>query len=304
MQLRYSEEVQAAREKGLALVALETSVVAQGLPYPQNLEAARACEEAVRRAGAIPAAIALVNGEIHVGLEADALRTLAEGHGSPLKVGSRDLAIAVANGRSGGTTVSATCEIAARAGIRVFATGGIGGVHRGAAEHFDISQDLGALARYPVAVVCAGAKSVLDLPKTMELLETLAVPVIGVGTHEFPSFYSRGSGISLEHSVDGAASGAALAFARFERLGQGGMLFALPPPEASALRNSEVELHVAHALKAAAAQGIQGKAVTPFLLGELAQRTSGRSLRANLDLLVNNARFAGELACAYASLRR
>lgn len=303
MQLRFSEEVQTARQKGLPLVALETSVVAQGLPYPQNLEAARACEEAVRRAGAVPAAVGLIDGEIHVGLEPDALRTLAEGKSAPLKVGSRDLAVAVAHRRSGGTTVSATCEIAARAGIRIFATGGIGGVHRGAAEHFDISQDLGALARYPVAVVCAGAKSVLDLPKTLELLETLAVPVIGVGTNEFPSFYSKGSGIQLEHSVPDAAAGATLAFTRFERLEQGGMIFALPPPDTSSLRHSEVELQVAHALEAASAKGIRGKAVTPFLLSELAQRTGGRTLRANLDLLVNNARFAGELACAYGAVR-
>lgn len=298
MQLRYSEEVEAARAAGRPLVALETSVVAQGLPHPHNLEAARACEEAVRRAGAVPAAIGLIDGELWVGLEAEQLRHLAQGGPSLLKVGSRDLPIAIANRCSGGTTVSATCEIAARAGIRVFATGGIGGVHRGAAEHFDISQDLWALSKFPVAVVCAGAKSVLDLPKTLEVLETLAVPVIGVGTYELPSFYSRGSGLALEHRVEDADGGAAVMRARFESLGQGGIVFALPPPPETALPNSEIELHIAQAMGEAAKQGIKGKAVTPFLLSELARRTGGKSLKANLNLLVNNARFAGELAAA------
>jgi pseudouridine-5'-phosphate glycosidase len=296
MQFRYSDEVRSALSKGSGVVALETSVVAQGLPHPHNLEAARACEEAVRRAGATPAAIALVDGEVHVGLEPDVLRRLASGEKGLVKVGSRDLPMALAGKRTGGTTVSATCELAARAGIRVFSTGGIGGVHRGAAEHFDISQDLWALSRFPVAVVCAGAKSILDLPKTLEVLETLAVPVVGVGTDVFPSFFSRSSGLKLEHGVDTVEQAAELARLRFEVLSQGGMLFAVPPPESSALPNSEVELHIASALRAAGEQGIHGKAVTPFLLAELVRRTGGKTLRTNIDLLVNNARFAGQLA--------
>ncbi len=296
MQLRFSEEVRSARERGGAIVALETSVVAQGLPHPHNLEAARACEEAIRRAGATPAPIALIDGEVHIGLEADALRRLAHGGPELLKVGSRDLPIALVQKRTGGTTVSATCELAARAGIRVFSTGGIGGVHRGVVDHFDISQDLWALSRFPVAVVCAGAKSILDLPKTLEVLESLSVPVIGVGTDAFPSFFSRSSGLELEHRVDSPADAAALVHARFETLNQGGMLFTVPPPESSAIPNSEIELHIATALQVAGQQGVHGKAVTPFLLGELVKRTGGKTLRTNIDLLVNNARFAGEMA--------
>ncbi|NMO16181.1 pseudouridine-5'-phosphate glycosidase [Pyxidicoccus fallax] len=300
MDLRFSDEVRRARDAGQPIVALETSVVAQGLPYPDNLSAARACEEAVRRAGAVPAAIAVVDGEVCIGLEETAMRRLAEGKERLLKLGSRDLAIAVATRASGGTTVSATCELAAAAGIRVFATGGIGGVHRGASEHWDISQDIAALARYPVAVVCAGAKSVLDLPKTMELLETAGVPVIGVGTDELPSFYSRGSGIQLEHRVDDVDTAARVARARFETLGQGGLLYTVPPPEETALPRNEVELHIAATLADADRQGVRGKAVTPFLLSEMAKRTGGKTLKANLALLTNNARFAGQLAVAYA----
>ncbi|WP_434390235.1 pseudouridine-5'-phosphate glycosidase [Melittangium boletus] len=300
MNLRFSEEVRRAREQGTPLVAQETSVVAQGLPYPHNLTAARACEEAVRRAGAVPAPIAVVDGEVWVGLEEAQMRRLAEGKERLLKLASRDLPVAIAQKATGGTTVSATCEVAAAAGIRVFATGGIGGVHRGVSEHLDISQDLWALQRFPVAVVCAGAKSVLDLPKTLEALETAAVLVLGVGTDELPSFYSRGSGLPLEHRVEDAAGGAAVLRARFDTLGQGGVLFTVPPPEETSLPRAEVELHIASAMAEADRQGIRGKAVTPFLLTQLAQRTSGKSLRANLALLENNARFAGQLAVAYA----
>ncbi|RKH13374.1 pseudouridine-5'-phosphate glycosidase [Corallococcus sp. CA053C] len=304
MDFRYSDEVRRAKDSGQPLVALETSVVAQGLPYPDNLAAARACEEAVRRAGAVPAPIAVVDGEVWVGLEDAAMRRLAEGKEKLLKLGSRDLAVAVATRASGGTTVSATCELAAAAGIRVFSTGGIGGVHRGAAEHWDISQDIAALSRYPVAVVCAGAKSVLDLPKTMELLETAGVPVIGVGTNELPSFYSRESGLTLEHRADDPEAAARIAHARFELLGQGGVLYTVPPPEEAALARNDVELHIASALADADRQGVRGKAVTPFLLGEMAKRTGGKSLKTNLALLVNNARFAGALAVAYARLAK
>ncbi|HZI06192.1 MAG TPA: pseudouridine-5'-phosphate glycosidase, partial [Archangium sp.] len=248
MELRYSEEVRRAKEQGVPLVALETSVVAQGLPYPDNLGAARACEEAVRRAGAVPAPIAVVDGQVFIGLEEPQMRRLAEGRERLFKLASRDLPVAIAQGATGGTTVSATCELAAAAGIRVFSTGGIGGVHRGVAEHMDISQDIWALARFPVAVVCAGAKSVLDLPKTLEALETAAVPVIGVGTGELPSFYSRSSGLMLEHQVEDAVAAARVVRARFDTLGQGGLLFTLPPPEETSLPRNEVELHIASAL--------------------------------------------------------
>jgi pseudouridine-5'-phosphate glycosidase len=300
MELRFSDEVRRARDAGQPIVALETSVVAQGLPYPDNLAAARGCEEAIRRVGAVPAAIAVVDGEVCIGLEEAAMRRLAEGKERRLKLGSRDLAIAVATGASGGTTVSATCQLAAAAGIRVFSTGGIGGVHRGATETWDISQDIAALARYPVAVVCAGAKSVLDLPKTMELLEAAGVPVIGVGTDELPSFYSRGSGIQLEHRVDDVGTAARIARARFEVLGQGGVLYTVPPPEETSLPRNEMELHIVSTLAEAERQGVRGKEVTPFLLSEMAKRTGGKTLKANLALLTHNARFAGQLAVAYA----
>jgi pseudouridine-5'-phosphate glycosidase len=294
MKLLFSAEVAAARRTLKPMVALETSVVAQGLPHPRNLEAARACEAAVRDAQAVPVTMAVIDGVPCAGLVDEQLQRLAKSKGL-MKLGSRDLAIAVARRATGGTTVSATCEMAAAAGVSVFATGGLGGVHRG--DDLDISQDLPALARWPVAVVCAGAKSVLDLPRTMELLETLGVPVIGVGTDELPGFYSRETGIALEHTVDDAAGAAAIIRARRE-LGQGGVVFALPPPKATALKRAEVEKHLAAALKVAKAKKIEGKAVTPFLLGELAARTKGRSLKANLALLENNARFAAQLAVA------
>jgi len=230
------------------------------------------------------------------------VRYLAE-HPHRTKVGFRDLAPVSAKRGTGGTTVSATCEVAASAGIRVFATGGIGGVHRASAEHWDVSQDLWTISRCPVAVVSAGAKSVLDLPKTLEALEALGVPVIGVGTDEFPSFYSRDSGLRLEHRVDDAALAAQVMRARFDDGRQGGILFALPLPEPAALPRAEVEAHVEAALLLAARNGIRGKELTPFLLGEIARRTDGRSLSANLALLAQNARFAAELAAADARLR-
>jgi pseudouridine-5'-phosphate glycosidase len=291
-----SPEVKKAKARGRALVALETSVLAQGLPFPRNLEAARRCEQAIRDAGATPAAMAVIEGRLHAGLDDEQTRRLANGK-HLLKLGSRDLPVAVAQQRTGGTTVSATCEMAARAGISVFATGGLGGVHRGVAEDLDISQDLPAIARWPVAVVCAGAKSVLDLPKTLELLETLAVPVIGVGTDELPGFYSRDTGLLLEHSVPNASSAAAILSAR-QRLHQGGLIFAVPPPEATALPRRDVERHLKAALLAARKKKIAGKAITPFLLGEMVKRSGGRTLEANLALLENNARFAGQLAVA------
>jgi pseudouridine-5'-phosphate glycosidase len=296
MKLVWSKEAAKAKRQSRPLVALETSVLAQGLPHPRNLEAARRCEGAIRAEGATPAAMAVIDGRLHVGLDAADTERLATGKGL-LKVGSRDLAVAVATKATGGTTVSATCELAARAGIPVFATGGLGGVHRGVAEDLDISQDLPALARWPVAVVCAGAKSVLDLPKTLELLETLGVPVIGVGTTELPGFYSRETGLMLEHSVPNARVAAEVVDARFS-LGQGGVVFAVPPPEATALSRVEIERHLEAALALGRKRRISGKAATPFLLNEMVRRTKGRTLEANLALLENNARFAAQVAVA------
>ena len=292
MKLRYSSEVAAARRTLKPMVALETSVLAQGLPSPENLEAARRCEAAVRAAGAVPVMMAVIDGQPRAGLEQDDIKILATQDGL-MKLGARDLSIAMAFRRTGGTTVSATCEMASAAGVAVFATGGLGGVHRG--SHFDVSQDLLALARWPVAVVCAGAKSVLDLPRTMEVLETLGVPVVGVGTDELPGFYTRETGIHLEHRVDSPEEGAAIIRARRE-LGQGGVVFALPPPQATALTRAEVEKHVEGASRLARRQRITGKAVTPFLLAELGRRTKGKALLANLALLEHNAAFAAQLA--------
>jgi pseudouridylate synthase len=298
--LRLSRAVAKALEAGRPVVALETSVVAQGLPHPRNLEAAFAMLSAVRDGGAEPAVIAVLDGTIRVGLSDRELDRLGDGREPMSKVGARDLAAVMASGASGGTTVSAVCEVAARFGIRVFATGGIGGVHRGASDHFDISQDLGAIAARPVAVVCAGAKTVLDLPKTLELLETLGVPVVGVGTLRFPGFFVRETDLTLEHRVGDATQGAAWMRLRFDTLGQGGMIFALPPPAATSLSGPEVERFLTVALADAKKKGIRGKAVTPFLLSALVAQSRGRTLEANVALLVHNARFAAELAVAYA----
>jgi pseudouridine-5'-phosphate glycosidase len=287
--------VAAARRTLKPLVALETSVLVQGLPYPHNVEAAKRCEAAVRDEGAIPAPTAVIDGQLCVGLDAAQTRLLVTGK-NLMKIGSRDLSIAVARKASGGTTVSATCEMAAEAGIFVFATGGIGGVHRG--DQLDISQDLAAIARFPVAVICAGAKSVLDLERTLELLETLAVPVVGVGTKELPGFYSRETGIMLEHHVDVPAEAADMIRARRD-LKQGGLVFTLPPPAKTALKRADVEKHVKAALALAKKKKIEGKAVTPFLLGEMVERTKGKTLAANLALLENNARYAAKIAVAF-----
>lgn len=295
MKLVFSPEVAAARRTLKPLVALETSVLVQGLPYPHNVEAAKRCEAAVRDEGAIPAPTAVIDGQLCVGLDAAQTRLLVTGK-NLMKIGSRDLSIAVARKASGGTTVSATCEMAAEAGIFVFATGGIGGVHRG--DQLDISQDMAAIARFPVAVVCAGAKSVLDLERTLELLETLAVPVVGIGTKELPGFYSRETGLMLEHQVDEPAEAAEMIRARRD-LKQGGLVFALPPPAKTALKRADVEKHVKAALALAKKKKIEGKAVTPFLLGEMVERTKGKTLAANLALLENNARYAAKIAVAF-----
>ncbi len=296
MKLVYSPEVAAARRTLKPLVALETSVLAQGLPYPHNIEAAECCEAAIRGEGAVPVSMAVIDGVLHAGIDEAQMRRLATGK-KLMKLGSRDLAMAVARKATGGTTVSATVEMAAAAGIHVFATGGLGGVHRGVSEHMDISQDLPAISRWPVAVVCAGAKSVLDLPRTMELLETLAVPVIGVGSDELPGFYTRETGITLEHSVEDATDAAEIVRARRD-LGQGGLVFALPPPAKTSLKREAVEKHLEAALELAAKKKIEGKKVTPFLLAQMVERTKGKSLAANIALLENNARFAAKLSAA------
>jgi len=293
-------EVRAAFDEGRPVVALESTIIAHGLPFPRNRDAAEALEAAVRAAGAVPATIAVLGGRIHVGLEPAALARLAQEGARFAKLSVRDLGTATARGLDGATTVSATMAIAHEADIAVFATGGIGGVHRGAERSFDVSADLTALARIPVAVVCAGAKAILDLPKTLEMLETLAVPVIGAGTGTFPAFWCRSSGLPLDQRCDTAAEIAA-ALAAHWRLGGAGAVIANPIPEADALPRETIEAAIATALGEAEAQGIGGKAVTPFLLARIEALTAGRSVAANIALARANARLAGEIAAALAA---
>jgi pseudouridine-5'-phosphate glycosidase len=299
--IQFGPEVKEALASRAPVVALETSVVAQGLPRPINVEAMQRCEEAVREVGAVAAPIGVIDGRIWVGLTTAQISRLADDLRC-CKVGARDLAPVIAKGGTGGTTVSATCAIAHSAGIRIFATGGIGGVHRGS-EQWDVSQDLWAISRFSVAVVCAGAKSLLDLPRTLEVLEALGVPVIGVGTSELPSFYGRTSGLTLEHRVDDADEACRMMHVRLDVLGHGGLLFALPVPEAAAIPRAELEAYLEAALALAAASRIRGQQVTPFLLAEMARRSGGKTVEANLALLVNNARFAAQLAVADARSR-
>ncbi len=288
-------DVAAALSRGAPVVALESTVITHGLPWPANLETARAMERVVREAGALPATVALLAGEIRVGLTDAELEHLARQGGAARKVSRRDLALAVARGEDGGTTVATTMWAAHRAGIGVFATGGIGGVHR--RHPFDVSADLPELARTPVLVVCAGAKAILDLPLTLEWLETHGVPVLGWQTDEFPAFYSRDSGLPVDQRVADAAEVATFWQAQ-RRLGLGGALLAVPAPEEFAEPSAEVETAIAAALDAAEEAGVRGKAVTPFLLERVSALTEGASQRANRALLENNARVAAEVATA------
>jgi len=291
--------VRAALANGLPVVALESTVIAHGLPHPTNIEVALAMEEAIRTAGATPATIALLDGEIVVGLTEAEIRRLATAH-NVLKASRRDLAVALAQRVTAATTVAGTLACAALAGLRVFATGGIGGAHRGAAQSFDISADLIELARSPIITVCAGAKAILDLPLTLEYLETHGVPVIGLATDDLPAFYTRTSGLRVPHRAENAVEVAAIARAQWASGLGGGLLVVCPIPEADALPAEESETAIAQALAEAQAQGIHGPALTPFLLARVAERTDGASLAANRALLLNNAAIAAHIACALA----
>ena len=297
MKLDVSPEVASALASRSAVVALESTLIAHGLPRPANLETARALEDEVRGAGAVPATIALASGAAVVGADAALLARLASDDGVS-KVSLRDLAPVLARRGLGATTVAATVEIAARAGIAVMATGGIGGVHRGAERSFDESADLEAIARHPVCVVCAGAKLVLDLALTLERLETLGVPVIGFGTDELPAFYVRTSGLRLAHRADDALAVARIAREQLAR--DAGMVIAVPVAAADALDRKEAESEIDRAIASAERQHIRGAALTPFLLSALGEATSGRSLRANVSLLKQNARVAAQIALALA----
>lgn len=300
--LSFSPEVAAAQANGAPIVALESTIITHGMPFPQNLETARRVEAEVRAAGATPATIAVMAGRIHVGLDDGTLERLARTPDA-MKLSRADLAACLISGRTGATTVAGTMIAAHLAGIDVFATGGIGGAHRGAETSFDISADLHELAKTPVTVVAAGAKAILDLPKTLELLETLGVPVIAYGQDEFPAFWSRSSGLRAPLRMDTATEIAAAQTMR-ARLGlAGGQLVANPIPAAAEIPREEIVPHIEAALAEAAAKGIAAKAVTPFLLDRIFELTGGRSLDANIALVLNNARLAAAIAAARAALR-
>lgn len=300
--LDLAPEVAAALRTGAPVVALESTIITHGMPHPQNAETARAVEAEVRAAGAVPATIAVIDGRCRVGLEPEALERLAAARATH-KASRRDLGVAVAQGLTAGTTVAATMYLAARAGIRLFATGGIGGVHRGGEASLDISADLLELARSPVAVVCAGCKSILDIGRTLEVLETQGVPVIGYSTHEFPAFYARESGHRVDHRCDSPETLAAVITAR-QRLGEsGGVLIANPIAPEYALPHGEIDAATETALRQAETEGISGKAVTPFLLSRVLDLTGGRSLAANIALVRGNARLAAQVAVALTQCR-
>ncbi len=294
------DSIRTALTSGLPVVALESTVISHGLPYPHNLDLARAMEGEVRDQQAQPATVGVVVGVPTVGMSDADIERFAVAQGI-LKLSRRDIGYAVALGRDGATTVAATMALAALAGVQVFATGGIGGVHRSAHETWDISADLTELARTPVLVVCAGAKAILDLPATIEYLETAGVPVLGLGTDEFPAFYSASSGLAVAR-VENVADVANVWRAHRALGGGGGMLLTVPPPAEVALPLTEVEAAIMRALAKAHAAGVRGQAVTPFLLAAVAEETHGESMRTNIALLRQNARIAAQVARAIAGL--
>jgi len=296
-------EVAEALAVSRPIVALESTVIAHGLPPPHNLETALKMEAAVRDQGAVPAMIGLIGGRLVVGLSRAEIELLTTAD-HVAKVSRRDLAAVLNSKQPGATTVAATMIIAAEAGICTFATGGIGGVHRGAQNTFDISADLPELARTRVAVVCSGAKVILDLPRTLEVLETLGVPVIGYGTSEFPAFYAQESGLALDARVDTAVDAARLMALHWSLGLASGVVICNPPPAADSLARGQVESLVEAALKSAESAGIHGQPVTPYLLDRLSKTSGGKTLQTNIALLINNARVAAEIAVAHSSLLR
>ncbi len=299
--LRLAPEVSSALADGAPVVAFESTVIAHGLPQPSNVEVALAMEAVVRAEGAVPTTIGVLDGRIAVGLTADEIEQMGTASGV-LKVGRRDLGPALSHRALGATTVAGTLACATLAGIRFFATGGIGGVHRGAERNFDVSADLPELARAPLVTVCAGAKSILDLALTLEYLETQSVPVIGYGTDEFPAFYARSSGLPVPHRADSPEEIAEIASALWRGGLGGGLVVTCPIPEKYAMPAATLESVISVALVAAEEQGVRGPAVTPFLLARVAAATSGESVVANRALLLNNATLAGRFASAYATL--
>ena len=290
-----------ALRNGEPVVALESTIVAHGMPYPANIETAHALESLAESRGAVPATVAVANGQIHVGCDADMLHAIAT-EKEVWKISRRDLPLALAKRVLGATTVSGTLIGAARAGVAVFATGGIGGVHRGVASTWDVSADLAEMAASDVAVVSAGAKSILDLPKTLEVLESSGIPVIGYGTDEFPAFFIRKSGLDVPHRCDTPEEVAAAMHAKWTLGLKGGFLVANPIPEAEAADPTVIETAIEAGQRAASEQGVEGRALTPFLLSFINEATGGASLAANRQLVENNVLVGTDIAVAYAAL--
>ncbi|MCV0429051.1 MAG: pseudouridine-5'-phosphate glycosidase [Roseibium sp.] len=291
----YSNEVREALAVGKPVVALESTIITHGMPFPRNVETARQVESDIRAEGAVPATIALMDGKVMVGLSDADLDRLAQAE-NVMKCSRADLTFAIATGQYGATTVAATMMAAHLAGVKVFATGGIGGVHKGAEESFDISADLDELGRTPVCVVSAGAKALLDIPKTLEVLETKGVPVIAYATEELPAFWSRESGLDAPYSLNSAEEIGSLLKMRENFAGHGGVLIANPVPEADQIPRAEMNGYIDAAIRKAETEGVKGKDVTPFVLGAILELTDGRSLDTNIALVRNNARLAARIA--------
>lgn len=301
--LDIKQEVLEALNKGEAVVALESTIITHGMPYPENVETALKVEEIIRKEGAIPATIAILDGRIKVGLTKEELEYLAKSKGV-VKTSRRDIPFVVSKGLDGGTTVAATMIIAALAGIKVFATGGIGGVHRGAEKTFDISADLRELASTNVAVVCAGPKAILDIGLTLEYLETNGVPVVGFKTDELPAFYSRGSGFKVDYRVDTAEELAKAIKTKWDLGLNGGLVVGNPIPEEYEIPHNVISKAIEEAVEEAEQKGVKGKEITPFLLSKVKDLTKGDSLKANIQLVYNNAKVASQLAVELAKLYR
>ncbi len=299
--LALTDEVRSALAEGLPVVALESTIISHGMPYPQNVAMATEVEQIIRDGGAVPATIAVLGGRPRVGLTADDLELLATDP-DVTKVSLRDLPYVIARGEHGATTVAATMRLAALAGIRTFVTGGLGGVHRGAQQSFDVSADLTELAQTDVAVVSAGVKSILDIGLTLETMETLGVPVIGYGTDEFPAFFSRHSGFAAPMRSDSPAEIAAIMRTKWDLGIRGGLNIANPIPEADEVQAEQIDSIIEQALRDMDAKGVKGKEATPLLLGRIVEITGGESLRANIALVKNNARLGAAIAAAYAAL--
>jgi len=295
--LQFSPEVQAARAAGKPIVALESTIISHGMPYPQNVQTAREVEQVIRDAGAVPATIAIIDGRICIGLADEQLELLGQSKDA-IKVSRRDLAYVLSQRKLGATTVAATMICAKLAGIEVFVTGGIGGVHRGAETSFDISADLQELAQTGVAVVCAGVKSILDIGLTLEYLETHGVPVVSVGQAAFPAFFTRDSGFKADFQLDTPEEQARFIRTKWQLGLEGGVVVSNPVPEASAMQSEEIDAIIAQALGEADAQGVKGKLVTPFLLARIKELTGGRSLVTNIALVKHNALVGARLAVA------